>query len=130
MLRSVRLPFRLSVCLFHVAFGALTLLVGRQEGHPVCKKIEWWGAGMVICLERGADLPGKGPLNGCVCVCSMSVGQNGAFQGYVCYRTLIGNPALKVKPSGQHGRTVTRRGRNSNEATTGATYDRILNSVH
>ena len=32
------------------------LLVGRQEGHPVCKKSEWWVAGMVICLERGADL--------------------------------------------------------------------------
>ena len=29
------------------AFSALTLLVGQQE---------WWGAGMVICLERGADL--------------------------------------------------------------------------
>ena len=71
-----------------VAFSALTLLVGRQ-------KIEWWGAGMVICLERGADLhiaqlmplpltvscfskihigftfltrvvPEKGPSNGCV----------------------------------------------------------------
>ena len=84
-----------------VAFRALTLLVGRQEGHPACKKTEWWGAGMVISLERGADLhtaqllplplsvscfsniqigftflvpahlgsPGKGPLNGCVCVC-------------------------------------------------------------
>jgi len=36
--------------------SALTLLVGRQEGHPVCKKTEWWGAGVVICLERGADL--------------------------------------------------------------------------
>jgi len=34
----------------------LTLLVGRLEGHPACKKLEWWGAGMVICLERGADL--------------------------------------------------------------------------
>jgi len=33
----------------------LTLLVGRQEGtQPV--KIEWWGAGMDICLVRGADL--------------------------------------------------------------------------
>jgi len=83
------------------AFSALTLLVGRQEGHPACKKTEWWGAGVVVCLERGADLhmaqltplpltvscftkiqivftflvpahlgsPGKGPLNGCVCVC-------------------------------------------------------------
>jgi len=39
-----------------VAFSALTLLVGRQEGHPACKKTEWWGAGMVICLERVADL--------------------------------------------------------------------------
>jgi len=32
------------------------LLVGRQEGHSACKKTEQWGAGMVICLERGADL--------------------------------------------------------------------------
>ena len=83
------------------AFIALTLLVGWQEGHLACKKTEWWGAGVVICLERDADLhmaqlmplpltvscfskiqigftflvparlgsPGKGPLNGCVCVC-------------------------------------------------------------
>jgi len=40
----------------HVAFSALTLLVERQEGHPECKKTERWGAGMVICLERDADL--------------------------------------------------------------------------
>jgi len=33
------------------AFSALTLLVGRQEGHPACKKTEWWGTGVVICLE-------------------------------------------------------------------------------
>jgi len=39
-----------------VAFSALTLLVGRQEGHPVCKKLEWWGAGMVMCLKRDTDL--------------------------------------------------------------------------
>jgi len=32
------------------------LLVGQQEGHPACIKLEWWGAGMVICLERGGDL--------------------------------------------------------------------------
>jgi len=30
-------------------------LVGRQEGHPACKKTEWWGAGVVISLGRGAD---------------------------------------------------------------------------
>ena len=38
-----------------IAFSTLTLLVGRQEEHPTCKKIEWWGAGVVICLERGAN---------------------------------------------------------------------------
>ena len=81
------------------AFSALTLLVGWQEGHLACKKTEQWGAGMVICLERGADLhmaqlmplpltsvksrfalpfsyrltgvvPEKGLLNRCVCVLS------------------------------------------------------------
>jgi len=70
-------------------------LGGRKGIQPV--KTEWWGAGVVICLERGADLhmaqlmplslasaksrlvlpfwcpltwvvPDKGPLNGCVCV--------------------------------------------------------------
>ena len=40
----------------HLAFSALTLLVGRQEGHLACKKQEWWGAGVVVCLEQGADL--------------------------------------------------------------------------
>jgi len=35
-----------------VAFSALMLLVGRQEGHPACQKL----SGMVICLERVADL--------------------------------------------------------------------------
>ena len=37
------------------AFSALTLLVGRQEGHPACKKRVvgcWRGCS----LERGADL--------------------------------------------------------------------------
>ena len=47
------------------AFSALTLLVEWQEGHPACKKTEWWGAGMVICLEWGADLH----MGVCVCVC-------------------------------------------------------------
>ena len=39
-----------------IAFSALTLLAGRQGGHTACKKTEWLGAGMVVCLERGADL--------------------------------------------------------------------------
>ena len=38
------------------AFSALMLLVGWQEGHPACKKTERWGAGVVICLQRRADL--------------------------------------------------------------------------
>ena len=37
--------------MFIIAFSALTLLVGQQEGHPACKKTEWWGAGVVICPE-------------------------------------------------------------------------------
>ena len=41
-------------CLYY-AFSALTLLVGYQEEHLACKKIEWWGAGEVICLEQGAS---------------------------------------------------------------------------
>jgi len=48
-------------CLYYIiylfAFSSLTPLVGRQEGHPACKKTEWWGDGVVICLEQGADLP-------------------------------------------------------------------------
>ena len=46
----------LVLCVLFLAFSALTLLVGWQEGHPACKKTEWWGAGVVICLEWGADL--------------------------------------------------------------------------
>jgi len=47
MLFKILLVFFLLFC----AFSALTLLVGQQEGHPACKKTEWWGAGVVICLE-------------------------------------------------------------------------------
>jgi len=41
-----------------VGFSALTLLVGRQEeeGQPACKKTERWGAGVVVCPGRDADL--------------------------------------------------------------------------
>jgi len=37
------------------AFSALMLLVGRQEGHPACKKLS---GGMLawLCLGHGADL--------------------------------------------------------------------------
>ena len=44
---------------FAVAFSALTLLVGRQERHLVCKKLSG-GLNRVV--------PEKGPLNVRVCV--------------------------------------------------------------
>jgi len=50
---GITLPLHACCC---CAFSALTLLVGQQEGHPACKKTEWWGAGAVICLEQSADL--------------------------------------------------------------------------
>jgi len=36
-----------------LCFHAVGWVAGRASA---CKKSEWWGAGMVICLERGADL--------------------------------------------------------------------------
>ena len=46
---------RCSLSLQCYPFSALTLLVAGRKGiRPV--KTEWWVAGMVICLERGADL--------------------------------------------------------------------------
>ena len=39
-----------------LTFSALTLLVGRQEGHPACKKLSGGALAGAICLERGADL--------------------------------------------------------------------------
>ena len=35
-----------------VVISTLTLLVGHHEGHLVCKKIDWCGAGMIICLVQ------------------------------------------------------------------------------
>jgi len=37
-----------------IIFSTLMLLVGQQEGHPVCKN-ECSGTGVVICLEQGAN---------------------------------------------------------------------------
>jgi len=46
----------ISLCAEEVPFSALTLLVGRQEGHPACKKLS---GGMLVWLciwSQGADL--------------------------------------------------------------------------
>ena len=42
--------------IIYIGLHTLSGIFFRQEGHPACKKTEWWGAGMVICLEPGADL--------------------------------------------------------------------------
>jgi len=42
--------------LIRITFSALSLLVGRQEGHLACTKIEYCGASTGICLGRGAEL--------------------------------------------------------------------------
>jgi len=54
------------VTLCYGTFSALTLLVGQQEGHPACKKLECWGAGVVICLERGACSPADATATRCL----------------------------------------------------------------
>ena len=92
------------------------LLVGRQEGHPVCKKTR---PGVVICLELGADLhmaqlmplpltvtcfskiqigfiflvpahpgivPDEEPLNGCVCVCVCKTVEQHGNISQICRR--------------------------------------------
>ena len=38
-LSSQQVQFRIIYCFKVHAFSALTLLVGRQEGHPACKKL-------------------------------------------------------------------------------------------
>jgi len=74
----------------HIAFSALTLLVGRQEGHPACKNLSdgvlaWlsvWSDSLTLASVKSRlflflpfwyrltqVVPEKGPLNGCVCVC-------------------------------------------------------------
>jgi len=34
-----------SICIAHKSYNALTLLVGQQEGHPVCKERGCWFVG-------------------------------------------------------------------------------------
>ena len=38
-------------------------VVWWQEGHLAYKKTEWWGAGMVICLERARCRLAYGPAD-------------------------------------------------------------------
>ena len=54
------------------AFSALTLLVGRQEGHPACKKLSG-GVLAWLWYRLTRVVPDKELLNVCVCVCRPSV---------------------------------------------------------
>ena len=81
----------------NICLHALTLLVGRQEGHQACKKlsggvlawlsvrsevqtciwpISWCFSkiqiGFTFLVPAYLGSPGKGPLNGCVCLCVAS----------------------------------------------------------
>jgi len=38
---------------FHSNYSALTLLVGRQEGHPACKKLS---GGVLVWLSIGGEV--------------------------------------------------------------------------
>jgi len=49
------------VLLAGVAFGALVLLVGRQEGHPACKKQS--GEVLVCCLSGARCRLAYGPAD-------------------------------------------------------------------
>ena len=51
-----------------VAFSALTLLIGQQEGHPACKNMGgWWGwalishdgvaSSRIVCVSASVNLP-------------------------------------------------------------------------
>jgi len=52
-------------CQLYFAFSALMLLVGRQEGHPACKKLSggvlaWlsgWNEVQMICMVQPMPLP-------------------------------------------------------------------------
>jgi len=43
------------LCVGMLCLQCIDAVGWAQEGHPACKNL-WWGAGMVICLERDADL--------------------------------------------------------------------------
>ena len=79
-----------------VTFSALTLLVGRQEGQT-----EWWGAGVVICLEQGADLHIAQLMPLPLTVSCFSKIQIGFYRAMLCIRGTSQGP-VSVRPSVRH----------------------------
>ena len=45
--------FGVASYMFFIAFSALTLLVGQQEGHPACKKLS---GGVLVWLSVWSDV--------------------------------------------------------------------------
>jgi len=106
------------------AFSALTLLVGRQEGHPACKKLSggvlaWlsvWSEFQTCIWPSGFQchslslasvksrlvlpfwyrvVPDNGPLNGCVCVCVLRMVSLECYRGVWGKKTVVS--AVKLK---------------------------------
>jgi len=83
---------------------ALMLLVGRQEGHPACKKTEWWGAVVVVCLEQDIMAQLMPLLLTVSCFSKIQIGftfwyrltwvvlEKGLLNRCVCYLTGTGSP--------------------------------------
>ena len=58
-------------------------LVGRQEGHPTCKKLSGGVlAWLSVCYQLTRVVLDKGLLNGCVCVKDVYIEQAG--KGHKC----------------------------------------------
>ena len=49
--KTLKFSSTLDSVIYDVSVALSTLLFGRQEEHAACKKTEWYGADMVICLQ-------------------------------------------------------------------------------
>ena len=49
-IHNFREYYKIRLNLTYFSFSALTLLVGRQEGHPAFKKTECRDVGVVVCM--------------------------------------------------------------------------------
>jgi len=53
--KTTALTGKLPASTFVICQPCITVCCWR-EGHLACKKTEWWDAGVVMCLDQGADL--------------------------------------------------------------------------
>jgi len=76
------------LCPHCFVFSALTLFIGRQEEHPVCKKIDWWGAGMVMSGAR-CKWFAYGPADYTVTPSSLASLKSGLVWPFWCWLTQV-----------------------------------------